>query len=193
VQYLEAQIYGKKRFSPYLVQLLASSCLVMSDFQRIKDLEGRCATNKPALLDRYCLTFAAASILSRDYEGAIRFLEGRDARAPTKLRPRVALCRGFSEMLLYRHREASRTFTSIIDAKQSPLPAALAAWFIKDILSQTVKEEALEETAEKGKAFALTKLPHKENWDRAIKKLENEPFIAFVMKYLASAAGWIYS
>jgi hypothetical protein len=81
--YLEEQVLRKGRYSKRLVNLLATTYLVMSDIPAVAGLENRLAVAKPALVERNALVFGAARILGKDYAGAVRFFSPRSAGAGT--------------------------------------------------------------------------------------------------------------
>jgi hypothetical protein len=202
VEYLEMRVLRQGRYSGHLVRLLANTCLVMSDSGGVRNLENKLALVKPALVERNALTFGAARILGKDYEGALRFFAARDKglegpRFPLALLDGgrsgqwLAWYHGFSLLLGRRFAEAADKFRLLAREARDPVVAALAAWFLVDNLSKIVGPPCLEEAAAARERIRGI-LKRRRDWEREVGKTETEIYAAIMRRYINEAGNWLY-
>jgi hypothetical protein len=206
VEYLEMRVLRQGRYSGHLVRLLANTCLVMSDSGAVRNLENKLALVKPALVERNALTFGAARILGKDYEGALRFFAARDKgldgpRSPFpwslpfldggRTGQWLVWYHGFSLLLGRRFAEAAGKFSLLAREARDPVVAALAAWFLVDNLSKIVGPSCLDEAAAARERIRGI-LKRRKDWEGEVAKTETEIYAAIMRRYINDAGNWIY-
>jgi hypothetical protein len=215
--HLETRLPRRGRYPAYLVRLYANTCLVLSDFETVLNLENKLALVKPAMVERNALLFGTARILGKDYAGALRFFAARDrALGPgpvrgfgaavfkgraflsgffagdrTKRSQWLAWFHGFALILNRRFEEAAEKFRLIAEEAADPLVAALAAWFLTDSLSPIAADS--QEAALAARERVRSSLTRRKDWEREIAKNETEIYAAILRKYINKAGDWIYN
>jgi hypothetical protein len=215
--YLETRLPRRGRYPAYLVRLYANTCLVLSDFETVVNLENKLALVKPALVERNALLFGAARILGKDYAGALRFFAARGrSLGPGAVRSPGAAARkgraflpglfaggrakrnqwlvwfhGFALLLNRRFEEAAEKFRLVAAEAADPLAAALAAWFLTDSLSSVV--EGSQEAALAARERVRSSLARRKDWEGEVAKNETEIYAAMLRKYINEAGDWIYN
>ncbi|MDR2094711.1 MAG: hypothetical protein LBP76_04230 [Treponema sp.] len=194
--YLEERIFGRGRYSPRLVRLLANTYLVLSDSPAVLSLENKIALIKPELLERNALVFGAARILIKDYSGAADFFSSQ-MKSPAALNTQgrwLQFYRGFSLLLDKRAEDAAPDFTILVSESADALLTGLSAYFLAEIISRALQEQRtrLLAFADLGKGRLRETLKTQDAWNREVSKVQNEIHTAMLTKYLTEAGRWLY-
>lgn len=197
VQELERKVFQKNNFSPRLVKLLISSYLVLSDVQSVTELERRLAIVKKSLLDENALSFCAARILSKDYQGAVAFLEPRCSGGASVKGSEAEWLHwyyGFSQLLSRRFEGAADAFLLIAQHGRETIPAGMASYFLNENLSAFLPKRSGKLKAEALLAGDRVKrsLRSRSDWDRELKRLDTEVYAAVLQSYTGKAGDYLY-
>jgi hypothetical protein len=193
-QYLEKRVLKEGRYRPILVRLLVNTYLVLADSAAIISLENKLALVKPSLVDANLLTFAAARILSRDYAGAARFLEGRTRAPQAEAAGWPGWYYGFALLLDRRFPEAAVQFAALALNAAEPAVIGLSACFLAENLAGALPDRRLELTAAAmdGKNRLKKAFPRRETWERQISRTTEDAHIAILSTYIGQTTGWLY-
>ena len=197
IQELENKVLQKNRYSSRLVKLLINSYLVLSDVNSVTALEKRLSITKSSLLNENALSFSAARILSKDYQGSVEFLapkyagefKGKGSNAEW-----VRFYYGFS-LLLSRNFEAAADVLILLAREgRDGIPAGLSAYFLSENLSAflPLRSENLKEEANAAKDRVKRSLHRRSDWDKELKRLETEVYAVVLQTYTGKAADYLY-
>jgi hypothetical protein len=189
--YLEKQVLQKGRYSRRLVNLLATTYLVMSDIPVAAGLENRISIAKPALVDREALVFGAARILGKDYAGAVRFFSGRVSGRIGKAGDWLRCYYAFALLLDRKFQDAAGQFRLLADGSSDALVSALAAWFLAETL-QGRTGESYAAVAENSRLRIRKILKNRAAWDAELGRHEAEVHVAVLRKHICQAGDWIF-
>ena len=197
VQELENKVLQKGNYSPRLVKLLINSYLVLSDVQSVTVLEKRLAIAKRRLLDENALSFSAARILHRDYQGAVEFLEPRCSWEGKLKGGEAEWLRwyyGFAQLLSRRFDGAADAFLLLAKNGRESIPAGLSSYFLSENLSAflPLRSGNLKEEAALAKERVTRSLRSRNDWDRELKRLDTEVYAAVLQTYTGKAGEYLY-
>jgi len=191
--YLENKIYVKGRYSSRNVKLLASSYLVISDFQSVIKLEGKALQAKPAVISKNVLIFGAARVLSGGHKEAVAFFKSHLGKCGKKDKQWVHWFCGFSQLLSGAFDQAEPEFLSLAISSDNVFITGLSAYFLqKSIIKYSFNAQKCRETSEKGRERVLKAIHNAENWRNETEKMRAEIHIAIIKKYIDEAEKWLF-
>jgi hypothetical protein len=202
-RYLERRVMEQGRFKVYLVELLAKTWLMLSNFEGLRALENRVAQARPLLLEKRALLFGVLRILGGDYAGAERFFAAHPApdRAEGKAGGQLPAggawlrwYRAFTLILTERREEGAALFAPLARFSRDALVAGLSAWFLEGYCAPALPEQRAELSAAalRGRERVLSMTGGRGSWERAAARQQGEVHVTILAKYLAEAADWIY-
>ena len=197
IRELEQKVLQKNRYNSRLVKLLISSYLVLSDIKSVTELEKKLAIARKSLLDENALSFAAARILGKDYQGAAEFLAPKcpeGAKFKSGSSEWLYWYYGFSLLLARRFNEAADVFIPLAREGRYGIPSGLSAYFLSDNLSAflPLRSEKLQEEAKSARGRVKRSLRRRSDWDRELKRLDTEVYAAVLKTYTGKAADYLY-
>jgi hypothetical protein len=197
VQHLEMRTLTKGRYSSRSVRLLAQAYLILSDTASLVNLENKTALAKPRLVETYALIFGTARLLEKNMAGAANFFSARiHCRKPNKADlPWLRFYYGFSMLLDWRFAEAAEEFIILTKISNNAVITGLVAWFLSDYLVKTLPDRSADiaaaiEFARKQVKEAVYDL---QQWNAKVSKLQREPHVAIIIRYLDKAGVWIFT
>ena len=192
--YLEQKIYVKKQYNHRYVRLLASSYLVISDFQSVLKLESKALLAKPSAVEKNILLFGSARILSGNHADAVTFFKSYAGKINGKDKQWVRWFHGFSHLLGGSFNQAEPEFSSLAVSSDDALITGLSAYFLH---SSLVKNSAAPDTcmqaAKTGKDRVLEAIKNAEHWKKETQKMGTEIHVAIIKKYIDEAGKWIFN
>jgi hypothetical protein len=192
--YLERKVYVKGRYSNRNVRLLASSYLVISDFQSVLKLESKASLAKPSVISKNILIFGAARVLSGGYKEAAAFFKTHLGKCNKTDRQWVHWFYGFSQLLNGDFKQAEAEFLSSAVSSDSILITGLSAHFLRNSIEKhSLEPQKCRETAENGRERVKNAINNAENWQKEKEKLGAEIHIAIINKYIDEAGKWLFS
>jgi hypothetical protein len=206
IGYLEMRVLRKGHYSPWLVQLLANTCLVMSDSAAVMNLENKIALVKPTLIESNALIFGVARILAGDTSGAARFFsarleagQGRGRKPPKGKKannrdmPWIRWYCGFSLLLDRQFIQAADTFKVLAAESPDALIAGLSAYFLGDTLQRNTENGVLYLTAAReGRSRIQQFVKGRAQWLAEAEKLKTEIHAIILQKYIDEAGNWLF-
>ena len=194
IDYLERRIYGKDRYAPRLVRLLANSYIILSDSAGVLRLEKKISQAKPALLDRFALIFGAARILDGDSAGAAAFFSTRLEKGKPGDPQWVRMFYAFSLLVSRAFEKAETEFCALAIAGGNPLITGLSAFFLSETLCKfSGHPEECRDIAEQARRRVTAKLVKPQDWHREAVKIETEIHAAVIKKFIDQCAQWLYA
>jgi hypothetical protein len=191
--YLEQKVYVKGRYSFRNVRLLASSYLVISDFQSVLKLESKTLLAKSSLVAKNVLIFGAARILNGKHDESVAFFKSYLGKCGKNDKQWVRWFCGFSQLLGGAFTNAEPDFLSLAVTSDSILITGLSAYFLQNvILKYSLNAQKCQETAENGRERIRKAVATAENWKKEADKMEAEIHIAVIKKYIDSAGTWLF-
>ena len=191
--YLEQKIYVKNRYNARYVRLLASSYLVISDFQSVLKLESKALLIKPAVIDKNILIFGSARILSGNYSDAAAFFKSYAGKCRGKEQQWVRWFNGFSHLLGGSFNLAEPEFSSLAVSSDDAVITGLSAYFLRNTIEKrSTAPETCVQIANNGRDRVLKAIKNTEHWKKETDKTGAEIHIAIVRKYIVDAGNWIY-
>ena len=197
VQELESKVLQKNQYNRRLVKLLINSYLVLSDVRSVTELEKKLAISKKSLLDDNALSFCAARILNKDYQGVIEFLEPRcsgEARVKGGEAEWLRWYYGFAQLLSRRFDGAADAFLLLARHGRESIPAGLSSYFLNENLSAflPLRSGNLKEEAAIAKDRIKKSLRNRNNWDRELKRMDTEVYAAVLQAYTGKTGDYLY-
>jgi len=192
--YLEQQIIVKGRYNNRKVQLLASSYMVISDYNSAQKLESKALLAKPAVVDKNVLIFGAAKVLGGNHKEAAAFFKSHLDKCAAKDKQWVRWYLGFSYLLGGAFNMAEPEFTSLAVFSEDAIITGLSAYFLSSSLAkQSLKPDECRAAAENGRTRVVLVLKNAENWKKEADKTGTEIHIAIIRKYIDEAGKWLYA
>jgi len=191
--YLEQKIYVKGRYSARNVRILASSYLVISDYQSVLKLESKTQLAKPALVSKNALIFGSARILSGSYSDAAVFFRIQMSKCKSKDKQWMRWFGGFSQLLTGAFNMAEPDFVLMAISSNDALITGLSAYFLSTSLEKKSQNpEKCKEAAKNGKERVLKSIKNINNWKKEADKTGTDIHIAIIRKYIDEAGIWLY-
>ena len=191
--YLEQKIFVKGNYSSRLVKLLASSYMVISDYQSILKLETKAALAKPAVISKNILIFGVARILSRDYADAAVFFKTHLEKVKVKERDWVRWFHGFSHLLNGSFNLAEPEFLALAQFSDDAIITALSAYFLSNNLVKYSKNpNECMAAAGNGETRVVKALKNAGGWKKEVDRVASNIHITIIRKYIDEAGTWLF-
>ena len=192
--YLEQKIYIKNQYSERNVRLLASSYLVISDFQSVLKLEGKAILAKPLVVNRNVLIFGTARILSGNHTDAAAFFNSHMEKCEKKDKEWIRWFYGFSQLLNGDFNQAEPDFSTLALSSENVLITGLSAYFLHNSMKKrSINPDKCHEIAENGRQRVINAVKTARKWGKEADKVGAEIHIAIIRKYIDEAGKWLFS
>jgi len=196
--YLEQKIYTKGKYSSRYVRLLASSYLVITDYQSVIKLEGKTLLARPASVINNFLVFGSARVLSGDHAEAAAFFKMLLTKSKGKLKPKeeqwARWYYGFSLLLKGVFKEAEPEFASLAASSSDALVTGLSSYFLNTSIAKNSDDKAAcLASSEKGKERVIQALKDVKGWKKEVAKNGSDIHIAIIRKYVEETGQWIFN
>ncbi|MCL2213896.1 MAG: hypothetical protein FWC06_01680 [Treponema sp.] len=191
--YLEHKVYGNGRYSSRNVRILASSYLVISDYQSVLKLEGKTHIAKPSAVYDNVLIFGAAMILSGKYGEAATFYKINMDKCRKKDKQWVRWFFGFSQLLTGAFSAAEPEFSSLAVSSNEPLITGISAYFLHNSLGKkSSNPEKCRQIAENGKKRIISLVKNPGGWKKEAEKMGTDVHVAIIRKYVDETGKWLF-
>ena len=192
--YLEQKIYGRKRYNSRYVRLLASSYLVISDFQSVVKLEGKVQLAKPSVVSKHALIFGSARVLSCDHGQAAAFFKSQLDKSKGKSHQWVRWYHSFCHLLAGDFNTVEPEFSSLAVSSNNAIITGLSAYFLQHSLKKySFKPDECKNIAETGRNRVLKAIKNLNNWEKEVGKYGMDIYVAIIKKYINEAGAWIFN
>jgi len=191
--YLEQKIFVKNRYKNRYVRLLASSYLVISDFQSVIKLESKALLHKPSVVAKNVLIFGAARVLSGKHAEAAAFFKSNISKCKAKDKQWVRWFHGFSYLLAGAFNPVESEFSSLAISSNDALITGLSAYFLQNsIMKYSIVQQKCQDIAKNGKDRIVNSLKNIESWTQEADKMGTDIHIAIIRKYIDEAGRWLF-
>jgi hypothetical protein len=191
--YMERQIYTKGRYSSRNVRLLASSYLVISDYQSVLKLESKALHIKPSVIEKNALLFGVAKILSGNNREASQFFNTYLDKGSANDRQWIRWYYGFTQLLNNVFDIAESELTALALSSDNAIITGLSAYFLESSISKySLKYDECRAAAENGRSRVLKTLANMSFWKKEANQMEADIHVAIIKKYIEEAGNWIY-
>ena len=189
--YLETEIFEKHHLTAKKVRLLCEISILLGDFEILKRLERVLIDRKPEYVRTFGSRFAAAKLLSNDYQGLAEFM-ARIVAQPHKTSPWILFYDAFSAQMLKHYREAAEKFSRMPETEQEPLARLLSAYFMACGLyhyldvSKDEADKRIEAEKQGLKKYSL------EYWKKHAQKEKQNIHVLVLTKAIDDALIWLF-
>ena len=189
--YLETEIFEKHHLTAKKVRLLCEISILLGDFEILKRLEHVLEDHKPKYLRTFGSRFAAAKLLSNDYQGLAEFMT-RIVEQPHKTSPWILFYDAFSAQMLRRYREAAEKFSRMLETEQDLLVRLLGVYFMAYGLYHYIdvnKDEADKRIETEKQALKKYSLQY---WKKYAQKEKQNIHVLVLTKAIDDALVWLF-
>ena len=189
--YLETEIFEKHHLTAKKVRLLCEISILLGDFEILKRLERVLEEHKPGYIKTFASRFAAAKLLSNDYQGLAEFMT-RIVKQPHKTSPWILFYDAFSAQMLRRYREAAEKFSRMLETEQDPLVRLLGVYFMAYGLYHYIdvnKDEADKRIETEKQALKKYSLQY---WKKYAQKEKQNIHVLVLTKAIDDALVWLF-
>ena len=189
--YLETEIFEKHHLTAKKVRLLCEISILLGDFEILKRLERVLEEYKPEYIRTFASRFAAAKLLSNDYQGLAEFM-ARTVVQPHETSPWIPFYDAFSAQMLRCYREAAEKFSRMLETEQEPLVRLLGVYFMAYGLYHYLgidKDDAdkrIEAEKRKLKKHSL------QYWKKYVQKEKQNIHVLVLTKAIDDALIWLF-
>ena len=189
--YLETEIFEKHHITAKKARLLCEISILLGDFEILKRLERVLEEYKPEYIRTFASRFAAAKLLSNDYQGLAEFM-ARTVVQPHETSPWIPFYDAFSAQMLRCYREAAEKFSRMLETEQEPLVRLLGVYFMAYGLYHYLgidKDDAdkrIEAEKRKLKKHSL------QYWKKYVQKEKQNIHVLVLTKAIDDALTWLF-
>ena len=165
--------------------------LETDNFEILKRLERVLEEHKPGYIKIFASRFAAAKLLSNDYQGLAEFM-ARTVVQPHETSPWIPFYDAFSAQMLRCYREAAEKFSRMLETEQEPLVRLLGVYFMAYGLYHYLgidKDDAdkrIEAEKRKLKKHSL------QYWKKYVQKEKQNIHVLVLTKAIDDALTWLF-
>jgi hypothetical protein len=190
--YLENQIYNKNKYSSRKVKLLASSYIVISDYQSVIALESKVLNVKPNSFYKNILIFGAARMLAGNNSAAF-FRNYNDKRVRKNDKQWMRWFYGFSQLLTGQFLTSEQEFLFLTVNSSDIFITGLSAYFLDTTLARhSLNKAECHKIAENGREKVKKAVINIKGWVKEGKAITAEIHASIIKKYLDEAGKWCF-
>ena len=189
--YLEREIFEKHHLSAKKVRLLCEISILLGDFEILKRLERMLENYKPEYVRAFASRFAAAKLLSNDYQGLANFMAWTVVQSH-ETSSWIPFYDAFAAQMLKRYREAAEKFSRMLEKEQDPLVRLLGVYFMACGLYHYIdvrKDEADKRIEEEKRNLKRHSLQY---WKKYAQKEKQNIHVLVFTKAIDNALDWLF-
>ena len=189
--YLETEIFEKHHITAKKIRLLCEISILLGDFEILKQLEQLLEEHKPEYIRTFASRFAAAKLLSSDYQELADFI-ARITVQSHETSAWIPFYDAFSAQMLKHFREAAEKFSRILETEQNPLVRLLGIYFMASGLYHYLgigKDEANKRIDAEKQNLKKQSLQH---WEKYVQKEKQNIHALVFTKAIDDALIWLF-
>ena len=191
---LEGRIIGKKHFTKRSVRLYCDSLILLSDFEGLKKLSTSLESGKPTLFARLSPRFAAAAILSGEYDAAYRIAMAQVHGLDREGGEWRAFYAAFSRHLAHKPAEAADGMLALARGARDPIVAVLSGYLCQGVLARSIEGRVPELSAAASEAqLRVGAVFTLDRWTRYVEEAKADMQVVILGKLIAEATAWLFS
>jgi len=194
--YLEQKVFVKGKYSNRNVRLLASSYLVISDYNSVLKLENKVMLAKSAIIDKNLLLFGSARVLSGKHAEAAAFFSSHleKDKFNSKDEHWVRWYYGFSLLLSGAFKLAQPEFAFLAVSSNDAVLAGLSAYFLSNsIKKHSENPDDCLAASESGRIRVINAVKNRAGWKKEAAKMGSDIHVAIIKKYIEETNQWLFS
>lgn len=191
-QYLESEVFERKRYNSRKVRLLCDSLLLLGDFATVGKLEELLRSERPRLFSTIGIRFVAACLLSGDYGRMMSLIaELRALKCPDG--EWLGFYAAFSGTLRSLPDEAATGFMPLATAGKEPLVVALSGYLAGDVLAKKLpaRQTELSDAADSARARLSAKYSRKK-WAGYVEDMKADMHVVVLGKLIDESNRWLF-
>jgi hypothetical protein len=191
-QYLETQVFAKKRYSYRKLSLLCDALLLLGDTATLKKLEDTLRSERPRQLARLGVRFSSSSLVTGDY-ARLRALAGELADVKGADRDWLLFHAAFVDLIEKKYDPAADSFSSLAGTVSDPLLVALCGYIAGRVLPGKLpaRRDALDATAQSARGRLLAKFTAKK-WSSYMEDARAGMHVVVLGKMIDETALWLF-
>ncbi len=188
VAYLEKTVFERKRVSKQHVRLLVNGYVVVSQPDKIHELEQFLRTERPALVREFAVELGIPHLLKNDADAITQFFQPLARDSKTAKRGWVRWCYAFGLMLGENYEDAKRAFLEILDDSRDPILRVLTAYMLDSYrnLDEKVAERVNEQLNQLRNRLNLRR------WQKQLERSRSNLMVLVMAKLLQDASAWAF-
>ncbi len=193
-RHLESTVITKGRYTKRSVRLYCDALILLSDFEGVKKLSTALEGAKPALFAFFASRFAAAAILSGDFDRAYAIATGApEVRDPDSSEWRRFYA-AFSRHLARKPEESAAGLESLAREARNPLVAVLAGYLCANSPKLTIdsRGDAREAAASEAR-LRVCAVFTPDRWNRYVEESKADMQVVILGKLIAEATAWLFA
>jgi len=193
--YLEQKIFVKGRYDIRKVRILASSYMVISDYNSVLRLESKAALAKPSVVEKNVLIFGSARVLGGNHAEAAAFFKTHLEKGRLKANEKewVRWFYGFCNLLSGDFNMAEPDFLYLAEFSRDALISGLSAYFLfNNVAKYSRQPDECKAAAERGRGRVIKTVKNAANWKKELERMEADIHIAVIRKYIVKAEEWLF-
>ena len=189
--YLETEIFEKHHLTAKKVRLLCEISILLGDFEILKQLERVLEDRKPKYIKIFASRFAAAKLLSSDYQGLADFMAHIDVSS-RNTSAWIPFYDAFSAQMLKQYSESAEKFSRMMETEQDPLVRLLSLYFMACGLYNYIDidkddaEKRIEKEKQELKKHSLS------YWKKYAQKEKQNIHVLVLTKAIDDALIWLF-
>ncbi|UTC68423.1 MULTISPECIES: hypothetical protein [unclassified Treponema] len=189
---LEIKIYSKQRVTYKNSRLLTEALLLLGDFSSMNKLCSFLKENKPRYLLKLGPKFAAAKMISGNYQDVFDFTSS----LPADNKSAGEWCMFYSALslqMLKKYEESAVLFAKVSDTVKNPLIKTLSTYFVVNVL-QSYSKLTEEEIKEKSLLFRskINKDYSHDSWKAYTESEKQEIHVMILTKIIDDVSSWLF-
>ena len=191
--YLEQKVFVKGRYTNRNVKILASSYLIISDYQSVLKLESKAQSARPSVISKNVLVFGSARILSGAYDEAAFFFRTHREKCSKDVKQWVRWFYGFTSLLSGNFAQAESEFSSLAAASSNALISGLSAYFLSSFLEKkSLSPEKCRNISDSGKNRVTKSVKNQAGWKKETEKMGTDIHVAIIKRYIDETCKWLF-
>ena len=191
--YLEQKVFVKGRYTNRNVKILASSYLIISDYQSVLKLESKAQIARPSVISKNALIFGSARILSGAYDEAASFFRTHREKCNKDIKQWMRWFCGFTSLLSGNFVQAESEFISLAVSSNNALITGLSAYFLSTCSEKkSSNPEKCRNMSDSGKSRVVKSIKNPAGWKTETEKLGTDIHVAIIKRYLDETCKWLF-
>ncbi len=188
IEYLEEQVYQKRRFNPQRLRILINAYIVSSQTESIATLEEFLRAEKPRLIPRYSLSLGVPHLVRNDPTDMELYYGELKDKKETKHRLWVRWSYSFSLMLGQKMERAKDELLSLAGEAKDPILRLLTAYLLDAFSAQDqeVKNSVVETVRSVTSEYTAA------SWRKEVEKQRSNIQIVVLSKLIEDATSWAF-
>ncbi len=188
VEYLEREVFERKRLRRQHLRLLVNAYVVVSEPDKITRLEEFLRSRSPSLVAEFAVELGIPHLLSNDSDAITEYFGGLSRNSKTKNRDWVRWGHAFGLMLKESYEDAKSELLELLDQRKDPVLQVLTAYMLESYRrhDEQVARRVQEELNRLRNAWSAAK------WQKQLERSRSNLLVLVMAKLLQDASSWAF-